>query len=69
VLAVNGGWLDGLVPAQAPALVVGLWTRLRGEAPDLAAALDRGEPPGEADLDRIRALAEALRAAGSEAHP
>jgi len=68
VLAVNGGWLDGLAPEQAPQLVQGLWLRLRAEAPAITVSLDRGESPEEEGwLDRIRALAEALRPAASEA--
>jgi F-type H+-transporting ATPase subunit alpha len=66
VLAVNGGWLDGLAPAQAPARVEGLWLRLRAEEPGLAAALDRGESPDEAALERIRALAAGLRGGAPE---
>jgi hypothetical protein len=46
VLAVNGGWLDGLAPEEAPKLVQGLWLRLRVEAPAIAVSLDRGESPG-----------------------
>jgi F-type H+-transporting ATPase subunit alpha len=66
VLAVNGGWLDGLAPEQAPQHVQGLWLRLRVEAPAIAVSLDRGESPEEEGWpDRIRALAEALRPAAS----
>jgi F0F1-type ATP synthase gamma subunit len=67
VLAVSGGWLDGLAPAQAPGLVERLRVRLRAEAPGLAAALERGEPPDEAALERLRALAATLR--GTPAEP
>jgi F-type H+-transporting ATPase subunit alpha len=69
VLAVSAGWLDGIAPEQARRSVEGLWRELRGAAPGLAAALDRGESPEEGWQERIRALATALRPAGAEAHP
>jgi F-type H+-transporting ATPase subunit alpha len=40
LLAVTEGWVDGLTPAAAAALVEAAGTRLRTEQPDLAATLD-----------------------------
>ncbi|HPG28006.1 MAG: F0F1 ATP synthase subunit alpha [Spirochaetaceae bacterium] len=62
ISAVAGGWLDGLPPQRAPSFVEALTARLRAEAPGIARTLDAGALPEEGWLDRVRTLAEALRA-------
>ena len=63
VLAVSEGWLDGLVPEQAPSFVEKLVARVRSEAPLVASQLDRGDLPEDDWLERIRVLAVNLRPA------
>jgi len=65
VLSVSEGWLDGLPPEQAPRFVASLLARLRSEAAEIAAAIERGEAP-EGARDRLHELARALRAAAPE---
>jgi F-type H+-transporting ATPase subunit alpha len=61
VLSVSEGWLDGLEPEAAPALVDDLVARIRSEHPDRAAQLARGELPQEGWLDEIRTLCAGMR--------
>jgi F-type H+-transporting ATPase subunit alpha len=67
VLAVSEGWLDGLDPDEAPALVERLVARARSEQPAWIAQLDRGEMPEEGWLDGMRTLCDGMR--GHERDP
>ena len=63
ISAVSEGWLDGIAPERAPALVASLLARLRSLEPALADDLEKGAEPPAGWLDRARALAEGLRSA------
>ena len=65
VLSVNEGWLDGLAPEQAPAFVARLLARVRSDAPDVAGAIEQDEV-SDASLERLRELAQEVRAAAPE---
>jgi len=69
VLAVSEGWLDGLAPEDAPALVENLAARARSERPDLVAQLEQGALPGEGWLAAIRDLCVAMRGTAPEPGP
>ena len=48
LIAVNEGWLDGLPPTEARAVLAAAWERMAVELPEATAALDAGnEPPGD----------------------
>jgi hypothetical protein len=64
VLAVSEGWLDGLPPEKAPALVGELVARARSELPEIVARLERGVLPEDGWLDALRGLCDGMR--GSE---
>jgi F-type H+-transporting ATPase subunit alpha len=61
VLSVSEGWLDGVEPEDAPALVEGLVARAGSEHAGLVAKLEAGETPDEGWLDELRDLCAAMR--------
>jgi len=69
ILAVTGGWLDGIDPAQAPDFVNALIGRARADEPVLMTCLERGQQPEGDWQSHLQALCEAMRATASEENP